>query len=891
VSDTPSIKPQETGGGEAACGSLDVRPERLLQNWQGAHERACAYLEALGITGEDRSRIAWKAVARAATAEGALGSGNDAFRETLAQLREILPEEFPKRPMSAVVASDRFLAWRLHTSLFADSDEGSGADAIESWRGLLCSMPPLQRKPMLPNRIIRQGLRHAVVRVHKKVSNPAQTLPPDESGAPDRRTLRDRRRALAWPRVATRRRFLLAVLVLIPSVIASQFMLEVLPQQGQTWLEVAVACVFGALFGWISIGFWTALLGFFTLLRRRERFAITSTIEAGSGEIDPQARTAIVMPICEEPVERVFAGLKATYRSVERAGALAHFDFFILSDTADPGHWVKEEAAWFDWCREVAGFRRVFYRHRRNRVERKSGNVADFCRRWGGKYRYMIMLDADSIMAGDALVRLVQLMEANPNAGVIQTTPVAVNRNSLFARIQQFGSRVYGPMFAAGLHYWQLGDGQYWGHNAIIRVAPFTEHCALPRLPGRPPFGGEILSHDFVEAALMGRAGWELWLAFDLPGSYEETPSTLLEEMKRDRRWCQGNLQHLRLAFTRGMIGAHRALFLNGVLSYMSAFLWFCFLSLSTAEGIWQAVREPDYFPAAHSLFPEWPVFRPDWALSLAAVTAAILFLPKLLSLALVVLKWRNTRAYGGFTKLTLSVLFEILLSTLLAPIRMTFHTRFVITNLLGRTVSWQSQTREDAQTGWAEAIWHHGFDTVVATIWGLSVFSLSPESFWWLTPIVAALILSIPVSVLASRVSWGQRTRAWGLLRIPEETAPPPELRDLHSELEQAQRALARWPAAERDGFVRVAVNPRMNAIHYALLGETRSSKPSIREFRKVLLARVLAKGPNALNPSERRMVLYDADTVRDLHRGVWALAETEQAKLWGRPGAPVTP
>src|SRR5947208_14503217 len=239
-------------------------------------------------------------------------------------------------------------------------------------------------------------------------------------------------------------------------------------------------------------------------------------------------------------------------------------------------------------------------------------------------------------MAGQTLGRLFKLLERPADVAMIQTAPTAESRGSLFARVQQFASRVYGPMFAAGLHFWQLGDGQYWGHNTIIRVEPFMDHCALPRLPGREPLGGEILSHDFVEAALMGRAGWTLWLAYDLDGTYEEVPSTLLEEMKRDRRWCQGNLQHLRLLFTEGLFGAHRALFLNGVLSYVSALLWFTFLSLSTVEAIQNVLREPNYFPSGPSLFPEWPIWRPNWARALLAVTGMILFLPKLLSVALI---------------------------------------------------------------------------------------------------------------------------------------------------------------------------------------------------------------------------------------------------------------
>src|SRR5262249_55505083 len=275
---------------------------------------------------------------------------------------------------------------------------------------------------------------------------------------------------------------------------------------------------------------------------------------------------------------------------------------------------------------------------------------------------YMMMLDADSVTAGATIVRLVQLMEGRPDVGIIQTVPVAVNRRSLFARVQQFASRAYGPMFAAGLHYWQLGDGQYWGHNAIIRIAPFMAHCGLARLPGRPPLGGEILSHDFVEAALMGRAGWTTWLAYALGGSYEEVPSTLLEEMRRDRRWCQGNLQHLRLVFTEGLFGAHRALFLNGALSYMSALLWNAFLILSTIEAIRNALTPPEYFPHGPSLFPEWPIWRPAWALALLAVIGMILFLPKALSIVLIATKRRQARLYGGLGRLTLSVLLEIVL-------------------------------------------------------------------------------------------------------------------------------------------------------------------------------------------------------------------------------------
>jgi len=456
-----------------------------------------------------------------------------------------------------------------------------------------------------------------------------------------------------------------------------------------------------------------------------------------------------------------------------------------------------------------------------------------------------------------------------------------VKRHSLFARVQQFGSRVYGPMFAAGLHFWQLGDGQYWGHNTIIRIAPFMALCGLPRLPGKPPLGGEIMSHDFVEAALMGRAGWALWLAFDLPGSYEETPSTLLEEMQRDRRWCQGNLQHLRLLPTEGLFGAHRALFINGVLSYVSALLWFCFLTLSTVQAIQDVLVEPDYFPKGPSLFPDWPVWRPNWALSLMAVTAMILFLPKILSVIALVIR-RQAQPYGGGFKLAMSVLLEVVLSSLFAPIRMLFHSKFVVQNLLGRTVSWGSQTREDSETGWWEAIRHHGLDTLFATAWGASLFWLNPQYFWWVTPIICGLILSIPISVLASRVRLGNRARARRLFMIPEESAPPTELRDLDQNLLVAEEQAAHVPALGLDGFVRAAVDPYINALHRSLLGNRRRLKASIRATRHALLERALVDGPGALSIRERRILLSDPDMVDQLHQRIW-----ESGAPWkdGRP------
>jgi membrane glycosyltransferase len=857
------------------AGTVRVPRDRLLHDWGTAHARARAYLEALDLPAAACDALAGEAVERALGCDDWSADGS-AVSETLRALRTLLPERVPHDVRAGDACLDRFLAWRLEAALErrVPPDGTTASDGLAAprrtspWRdGRFRSTPPLRRAPFVPGVLQRRQRRP------QRPAGAVAALPPR------------RRRDPGWTRVALRRRLLLAVLVLVPTVIASGFMADVLPRQGTSGLEAAIVGVFGALFGWISIGFWTALIGFFVLLSGRDRFAITRLDPAAGGDaaaaaLDPGARTALVMPICAEPVQRVFAGLRAIERSLGRAGALKHFDIFVLSDTRDPAVVAAEEEAWFDWGRAVDGFDRIFYRHRRVPLRRKSGNVADFFRRWGTRYRYVVMLDADSVMSGETLVRLVRMMERYPDVGMIQTAPVAVSRRSLLARVQQFAARIYGPMFAAGLHYWQLGDGQYWGHNAIIRAAPFLAHCGLPRLSGSPPFGGEILSHDFVEAALMGRAGWTLWLAYDLPGSWEEVPSTLLEEMKRDRRWCQGNLQHLRLLFTQGLFGAHRALFVNGVLSYVSAALWFGFLSLSTAEAIRLAIFEPEYFPTGRSLFPSWPVWRPAWAIALLAATGLILFLPKLLAVVLIAAR-RRAPAFGGVARLIPSVLLEIVLSSLLAPIRMTFHTRFVFANLIGHTVTWRSQEREDEGTGWREAVAYHGFDTVWATAWGVSLYWLSPHYFWWVTPIVAALVLSIPLSVLTSRASLGDRARARGLFVIPEEVAPPVELRDVE-ELQRAARAAA--AGREPDGFVRAATDPYLSAVHRALRGPARSLAAPLRAARDALVARAVADGPDVLGVAERRVLCADARSFDELHRGVWAEPAPACAERWLR-------
>jgi membrane glycosyltransferase len=463
-------------------------------------------------------------------------------------------------------------------------------------------------------------------------------------------------------------------------------------------------------------------------------------------------------------VSAVFAGLRATCESLAATGAAALFDVFVLSDSSAPATRAAEAAAWAGLRHEFGA--RIYYRWRRRRTRRKAGNVADFCRRWGRNYRYMVVLDADSVMSGECLVQLVRLMEANPRTGILQTAPLASGLTTLHARSQQFAARVAGRLFTAGMQYWQLGESHYWGHNAIIRVAPFMQHCALAPLPGRGGLSGEILSHDFVEAALMRRAGYHVWLVHDLHGSYEQQPPNLLEELQRDRRWCQGNLQNARLIAEPGLHGVHRAMLLTGAFSYLSAPLWLAFVLLGA--GLW--------------VFGSSPAFASlrDVPRELAALWLAVtlmLALPRAMGVLAIVLR-REQRAYGGVAALARGTLLEGGLSVLQAPVRMIAHTLFVVSALTGLRLEWKSPSREAREIGWSDAARRFGLIGAVAAGLAGWAFLLQPQAVVLMLPTGLPLLLAVPLTVLTSRARLGQRLLTSGLLLTPEELCAPAVLR-----------------------------------------------------------------------------------------------------------------
>lgn len=599
------------------------------------------------------------------------------------------------------------------------------------------------------------------------------------------------------PRGMGLRRLLVIGGAVLMTAAAANEMYKVLTAGTLTVLAIVVLALFVALFAWIALAFTSALCGFACMVGGGER-------RLGIARAGPlpalDTRTALLMPTYNESTARVMAGLQAIYESLVSTGRRDWFDVFILSDTTDPDIWVAEEAAFLALRTRTGGHNRIFYRHRRFNTERKAGNIGDWVRRFGGAYPQMLVLDADSVMSGDAIVRLAAAMTAHPDVGLIQTLPIIANGTSLFARMQQFAGRVYGPLIAHGIAWWHGAEGNYWGHNAMIRTAAFATHAGLPNLRGRKPFGGHILSHDFVEAALLRRGGWAVHMVPALMGSYEEGPPSLPDLALRDRRWCQGNLQHAAVLPGRGLHWISRLHLLMGIGSYITAPLWLMFLVASILISVQARFIRPDYFPAGRSLFPAWPVIDPVRAMWVFGGTMAVLLVPKFLSYVALLLQPETRRGCGGGIRAFLSVLIETLVAGLVAPLTMLAQSGHVTAILLGRDAGWQPQRRDDGSMPFGEVAKLYWGHTCLGLLVGGIAWLISPYLALWMSPVVLGLALAIPLAVLTAGIAPGTALRRLGLLRIPEEVRPPAELaragslyRELKETEELAGSALAR--------------------------------------------------------------------------------------------------
>ncbi len=651
-----------------------------------------------------------------------------------------------------------------HLNVLADSDFSHRSAVREERHPNAETAPPVNRGSMTPRpwRGFWNSLGTAALvklgagrNAEAGVQAPTQTTQATQAKQP-------------WQRAAAQRRLAFMLLTVLSTVIASTLFAGVQPDYDNVWLEYGQIGLYGLLSGWVVTGFVTALMGFYVSVRG-DKHAL-SVKQVANHPMNPEARTAIIMPICNEDVATVFAGLRATCESVAATGHAKQFDVFVLSDSYTPETAAAERAAWEELRAALADSPNqpqveVYYRLRTRRTHRKAGNVADFCRRWGKDYRYMVVLDADSVMSGDCLTSMVKLMEANPTAGIIQTATQAIGHVTLHARAQQFASRVTGRLFTLGMQFWQLGESHYWGHNAIIRVEPFMKHCALAPIKGTGGMSGGIMSHDFVEAALMRRAGYNVWLVSDLVGSYEQQPPDLLAELQRDRRWCQGNLQNARLMMEPGIHPVHRAMFVTGTMAYVSAPLWLAFLTLGTA--LWLS---------GSSIVSSWNVLPAELA-GLWVWTLCLLFLPRVLGIAAVLMRGEQ-RQYGGTWGLVKSSVLESGLAIVQAPVRMLAHSLFVLVALTGIKLDWKSPPREAAAVPWKIAAAQLAPMTVVIAMLAVGVAMIDPSALIWLMPVGLPLLLAIPLTVLTSQIALGTTLRDRGFLLIPEESRSPAVLR-----------------------------------------------------------------------------------------------------------------
>jgi membrane glycosyltransferase len=641
-------------------------------------------------------------------------------------------------------------------------------------------------------------------------------------------------------------------------------MLLQLNSEGWTFLRALLLLLYIPLLAQIVYGFAIVTTGFFLLNRGGDQLRINQLVPVD--EIKDLPATAIVMPIYNENVDQVFQRIRVMFDSLRKTDAGKNFDFFVLSDSNDPNHWIAEENAWLELCKQTEGFGRIFYRKRRVCTHNKSGNIADFCRRWGASYRYMIVLDADSLMTGPTFVRLARLMEHDRQIGIIQTSPQLALGKTLFQRLLQFGTQLCGPMFSAGANYWQLGHGNFWGHNAIIRLQPFIKYCAIPELPASSPFGRRILSHDTIEAALMLRAGFSVWYAYDLEGGYEESPPNLLETLARDRRWCFGNMQHLYFLFARGVRPLSRFHLLNGIMAYASSLLWLTFLLVSTILAFQQsAPRDLGGF------------FQKGAGPMLLVYIITMLFLPKILG-AIRILQLRLHPAMGGAGMVILSVLAEMVFSMLMAPILMLFHAQFVIAALLGSKVSWGAQIRgADDRVTWRPAFRMFGPPALAVLAWMGLVLWLKPAFLAWMMLVFIGPLVAIPFAVLTGSAAFGRSARQLGWFLVPDETRPNEELRQMEEHVPASSPAFFRTQKyAHEYGLLQVILDPYINAIHVSMLRQRHKVSIHARAHVHSLAQKILRLGPASLNDREKRRLLWDADAMTDLHR-----------RLWGSPAA----
>lgn len=562
------------------------------------------------------------------------------------------------------------------------------------------------------------------------------------------------------------RRGLIFALVSLSVLLVAAWMTMILAQDGLSGFDYGMLASFVLTAPWVVLGFWNAVIGFIILNWTKDPVVAVNPVADSIASDGPiQARTAILMPVFNEIPSRVFRHLRALVETLEATEQAGQFELFLLSDTRDLSLAAEEERLFAIWQASHQGRVALHYRRRQNNVGRKVGNLRDWCDRWGAAFKYMIVLDADSLMAGPSIVRLTRVMEANPQLGILQSLPVGLPAQSPFARIFQYGMRHAMRSFTLGSAWWQGDEGPYWGHNAILDVAAYREHCVLPILPGNSPLAGEILSHDQVEAAMMRGAGFGVRVLADEGGSYEENPPTLLEFMRREFRWCQGNLQYVRLLAMPGLRPMGRVQLGMAIMMYLGAPLWLLFLMLGFTQTFLQVE------PPAVSL-------DPALAIGLFAVMLGFTFAPKILGMLDILSRRGQRQRYGSLPRVLLGSLVEIVFSVLLAPVMTLALSFFIVSLLAGRGVTWDSQERDLQALPLPDVLRVLWPQTLIGVLGTTALAVAMPDILPWAAPVLLGLVLAVPFTWLTSQPALGRLLVRLGLCAIPEEQVTPMEIR-----------------------------------------------------------------------------------------------------------------
>ena len=584
------------------------------------------------------------------------------------------------------------------------------------------------------------------------------------------------------------RRTFSVVFAAIVAIAASRLAMDVFFADGTDWVDFVRIFLCASTAAWIA---WGAALGIGGLIGRRMK----TPPRASLSESGQAARTAILIPVYNEDPRATFSSAAAMAHSLAKTPYAGLFDIAILSDSRDPEVIADEEQWFLGLHAEMPQGIGALYRRRSDNTGKKAGNIGDFVRRHGAKYTYMLILDADSLMEGETIVEMLRRMEAEPRLGLLQTLPKIIASKTWFARALQFSASLFSPIFTRGLARMQGNEGPFWGHNAMVRTVAFAESCGLPALTGAPPFGGHILSHDYVEAALLTRQGWIVRVDADLEGSYEEGPQNAIDYAKRDRRWCQGNLQHIRLLTAPGLHGWNRFTFFQGVMAYLSSPLWMAFIAASIVAPLFAPAI--DYFPSPYlpAIFPR---AQTALAVTLLVGVGGLLIGPKLL-IALRSGLTGEARRFGGFFRVLFSTLAEIIWSSLLAPITLMYQSRSVLQVIFGMDGGWPSSDREGQSLRYGQAFAASWWIVLTGIIMMVGAWTLAPDLFWWLTPIAVPQILSPFLIAASSSPKSGRIAFAIGLFRTPEEQKRPPIMLERDA-------VLARWqekPAIDRDAYL----------------------------------------------------------------------------------------